>query len=129
MGNDDAVAALIQFNPTRRDAMMTTETDYTAATDFTKKAIGKAGDAANDLANEAAAATGVDKSLIARAQEAIEQAVETTVSAVKENPVAAAAIVGGVAAVAAGAAYGISKLTTPSEGTTPTSGSGGKSTK
>ncbi len=57
-----------------------------------------------------AEAAGIDKSLIARAQEAIEQAVETTVGAVKDNPVAAAAIVGGVAAVAAGAAYGISKL-------------------
>ena len=88
---------------------MTIETDYAAATDFTKKTIGKATDAANDVANEAMNAVG-DKGIFARAQEAIEQAVETTVSAVKENPVAAAAIVGGVAAVAAGAAYGISKI-------------------
>lgn len=85
---------------------MTIETDYAAATDFTKKTVDHAAAAAND----AAEAAGIDKSLISRAQEAIEHAVETTVGAVKENPVAAAAIVGGVAAVAAGAAYGISKL-------------------
>lgn len=85
---------------------MTIETDYAATTDFAKQSIGRATDAASD----AAEAAGIDKSLIARAQEAIEQAVETTVGAVKDNPVAAAAIVGGVAAVAAGAAYGISKL-------------------
>lgn len=87
---------------------MTIETDYTAATDFTKKKIGEAEDAAKDFATKAVAE---EKTLVARAQAAIEQAVETTVEAVRENPVAAAAIVGGVAAVAAGAAYGISKLT------------------
>lgn len=87
---------------------MTIETDYTAATDFTKKKIGEAEDAAKDFATKAVAE---ERTLVARAQAAIEQAVETTVEAVRENPVAAAAIVGGVAAVAAGAAYGIGKLT------------------
>ncbi|MBY0520434.1 MAG: hypothetical protein K2P79_08425 [Sphingomonas sp.] len=73
--------------------------------------MGEAQEAAKDFATKAVA---TEKTLIARAQAAIEQAVETTVEAVKENPIAAAAIVGGAAAVAAGAAYGISKLATPS---------------
>jgi hypothetical protein len=51
-----------------------------------------------------------EKSFVERAQEAIGSAVETTVEAVKEHPVAAAAIAGGVAAAAAGAAFGVSKL-------------------
>ena len=51
-----------------------------------------------------------EKTFIARAQEAIGSAVETSVEAVKEHPVAAAAIAGGVAAAAAGAAFGVSKL-------------------
>lgn len=50
------------------------------------------------------------KTLLTRAQEAIGSAIETTVEAVKENPVAAAAIAGGVAAAAAGAVYGVSRL-------------------
>lgn len=94
---------------------MTIETDYTATTDFAKKKIGEAEDAASAFATKAVAE---EKTLVARAQAAIEQAVETTVEAVKENPIAAAAIVGGVAAVAAGAAYGISKLATPTDEST-----------
>lgn len=50
------------------------------------------------------------RSLLARAQEAIEDVVESTVEAVKENPLTAAAIAGGVVVAAAGAAYGVSKL-------------------
>lgn len=50
------------------------------------------------------------KSLLSKAQGAVGGAVDTTVGAVKDHPVAAAAIAGGVAAAAAGAAYGISKL-------------------
>lgn len=50
------------------------------------------------------------KSFLERAQEAISDAVESTVDAVKENPLTAAAIAGGVVAAAAGAAYGVSKL-------------------
>ncbi|WP_066648762.1 MULTISPECIES: hypothetical protein [Sphingomonas] len=107
---------------------MTTDTDYPNATDFSKKPVGKNGESANDLADNVSQATGIDRNLISRAQEAIEQAVDTTVAAVKENPVAAAAIVGGVAAVAAGAAYGISKLGTAAGETAPKS-TGGKSGK
>lgn len=51
-----------------------------------------------------------EKSFVERAQETIGSAVGTTVEAVKEHPVAAAAIAGGVAAAAAGAAFGVSKL-------------------
>jgi hypothetical protein len=51
-----------------------------------------------------------EKSLLGRAQEALGQAVGTTVEAVKDHPVAAAAIAGGVAAAAAGAAFGVQKL-------------------
>ncbi len=51
-----------------------------------------------------------EKSFLARAQEAIGEAVESTVDAVKEHPLAAAAIAAGAAAAVAGAAYGASKL-------------------
>ena len=51
-----------------------------------------------------------EKSFLERAQDAIEDAVETTVGAVKEHPLAAAAIAAGAAAAVAGAAYGASKL-------------------
>jgi len=47
-----------------------------------------------------------EKSFFERAQEAI----ESTVEAVKEHPAAAAAIAAGATAAVAGAAYGISKL-------------------
>ena len=47
------------------------------------------------------------KSFFERAQEALEDVVESTVEAVKEHPIAAAAIASGVVA---GAAYGVSKL-------------------
>jgi len=53
------------------------------------------------------------KSFLARAQEVIEDAVETTIDAVKENPVTAAVIAGGVAVAAAGAVYGVSRLLEP----------------
>ncbi|WP_213981976.1 hypothetical protein [Sphingomonas sp. dw_22] len=45
------------------------------------------------------------KSLLAQAQEAIGSAVDATVGAVKEHPVAAAAIAAGAAAAVGGAAY------------------------
>jgi hypothetical protein len=45
-----------------------------------------------------------------QAQEAIGDAIEATVDAAKEHPVAAAAIAAGAAAAVAGAAYGISQL-------------------
>jgi hypothetical protein len=61
---------------------------------------------------EAAAETISTKtgSLFEQARQAIEDAVETTVGAVKEHPIAAAGIAVGAAAAAAGAAFGVSKL-------------------
>ncbi|MFZ5747372.1 MAG: hypothetical protein ACOY45_06905 [Pseudomonadota bacterium] len=50
------------------------------------------------------------KSFLEQAQDAIEDAFESTVEAVKEHPVAAAAIATGAAAAIAGAAFGVSKL-------------------
>lgn len=71
-----------------------------------EKSATKAADEAVDLAKQA---TG-DKSFIDRARQVIEEAVDVTTDAIQKNPVAAAAIVGGVAATVAGAAYGVSKL-------------------
>jgi len=51
-----------------------------------------------------------EKSFFERAQEALESAVESTVDAVKEHPLAAGAIAAGAAAAVAGVAYGASKL-------------------
>jgi len=51
-----------------------------------------------------------EKSFLERAQDMLEAAVETTVDAVKEHPIAAGAIAAGAAAAVAGVAYGASKL-------------------
>ncbi len=51
------------------------------------------------------ATTEETKSFIAQAQEAIGDAVDATVTAVKEHPIAAAGIAAGVAAAVGGAAY------------------------
>ncbi|MBO9712886.1 hypothetical protein [Sphingomonas sp.] len=51
-----------------------------------------------------------EKSFLEQAQEAIGDAIEATVEAAKEHPVAAAAIAAGATAAVAGAAYGISQL-------------------
>lgn len=70
----------------------------------------------NDTITPATVAATIDsasdeaKTLLTRAQEVIGTAIETTVEAVRENPVTAAAIAGGVAVAAAGAAYGVSRL-------------------
>lgn len=48
--------------------------------------------------------------LFEQAKEAITDAFEATVDAVKEHPVAAAAIAGGAAAAVAGAVFGATKL-------------------
>ncbi|HWK34660.1 hypothetical protein [Sphingomonas sp.] len=50
------------------------------------------------------------KTFLAQAQETASQAFNTTVDAVREHPVTAAAAVAGAAAAVAGAAYGASKL-------------------
>jgi hypothetical protein len=64
---------------------------------------------ANDSTAVAAKASD-PKSFLEQAQEAIGDALESTVEAVKEHPVAAAAIAAGAAAAVAGAAYGVSQL-------------------
>jgi hypothetical protein len=51
-----------------------------------------------------------DQSFIAKVQDKASAATDATVTAVKDHPVAAAAIGAGVAAAVAGAAFGISKL-------------------
>ena len=48
--------------------------------------------------------------LFEQAREAVADALEATVEAVKEHPVATAAIVGGAAAAVVGAVYGAGKL-------------------
>lgn len=50
------------------------------------------------------------KSFLAQAQEAIGDAVDATVAAVKEHPIAAAGIAAGVAAAVGGAAYAATQL-------------------
>ena len=67
--------------------------------------------------NTATPAAEEEKSFFEQAQEALGEAVESTIEAVKENPVAAAAIAAGAAAAVAGAAYGISQLVGSDEDT------------
>ncbi len=50
------------------------------------------------------------KSIFEQAQDAIENAIESTVEAAKEHPIAAAAIAAGAAAAVGGAAYAANKL-------------------
>ncbi|MCH7860402.1 hypothetical protein ACQKOH_13845 [Sphingomonas sp. NPDC092331] len=50
------------------------------------------------------------KGFLAQAQEAIGDAVDATVAAVKEHPIAAAGIAAGVAAAVGGAAYAATQL-------------------
>ena len=57
-----------------------------------------------------AQATAEAKSFIAQAQERVSGAVDATVTAVKEHPVAAAAIAAGAAAAVGGAAYAATQL-------------------
>jgi ElaB/YqjD/DUF883 family membrane-anchored ribosome-binding protein len=78
-----------------------------SATTTAQEAAKTATTAAQDTAKTV---TETSSSLLAQAKEAIGQAVETTIGAVKEHPVAAAAIGAGVAATVAGAAFGVSKL-------------------
>jgi ElaB/YqjD/DUF883 family membrane-anchored ribosome-binding protein len=55
-------------------------------------------------------ATEQAKSFLAQAQEVIGDAVDATVAAVKEHPIAAAGIAAGVAAAVGGAAYAATQL-------------------
>jgi hypothetical protein len=59
---------------------------------------------------EGAGETNANKSFLETAQEAISDAYEATVEAVKEHPVAAAAIAAGAAAAVGGAAYAATQL-------------------
>jgi hypothetical protein len=74
--------------------------------------IKQATDTAQDLGNKAAEQVKqvVDPSLLTQAQEKVTDAFNATVEAVKEHPVAAAAIATGAAAAAAGTVYGVKKL-------------------
>jgi hypothetical protein len=66
----------------------------------------------NDNASSAssASASSNDKSFIANAQEVIGDAVDATVQAVKDHPVAAAAVAAGAAAAVGGAVYAATQL-------------------
>lgn len=59
------------------------------------------------------------KSFFETAQEAIGDAVEATVEAVKENPLTAAAIAAGAAVAVGGAAYAASQLLGDKDDSTP----------
>jgi ElaB/YqjD/DUF883 family membrane-anchored ribosome-binding protein len=74
--------------------------------------IKQATDTAQDLGNKAAEQVKqvVDPSLLTQAQEKVTDAFNATVEAVKEHPVAAAAIATGAAAAVAGTVYGVKKL-------------------
>ncbi|MDV3455987.1 hypothetical protein RZN05_03265 [Sphingomonas sp. HF-S4] len=63
----------------------------------------------NDNTASTSAST-TEKSFIASAQEAIGDAVDATVQAVKEHPVAAAAVAAGAAAAVGGAVYAATQL-------------------
>jgi hypothetical protein len=65
---------------------------------------------ANALPETIAEAKEEAKSFLAQAQEAIGDAVDATVAAVKEHPIAAAGIAAGVAAAVGGAAYAATQL-------------------
>lgn len=67
-------------------------------------------DTVKDTAQGAAKGLGIDKSFFEQAQEAVTAAIESTITAAKDNPAAAAAIAAGAAAAVAGAAFGVSKL-------------------
>ena len=74
--------------------------------------IKQATDTAQDLGNKAVTEVKkvVDPSILTQAQEAVTDAFNATVEAVKEHPVAAAAIATGAAAAVAGTVYGVKKL-------------------
>jgi hypothetical protein len=63
-----------------------------------------------NTANHETTAKDSEKSFFETAQDAIGDAVDATVQAVKENPVAAAAIAAGAAAAVGGAVYAATQL-------------------
>lgn len=66
-------------------------------------------DTGRDVIDTAKKAVG-EQTLLAQAQEAVTDAFDATVSAVKEHPIAAVAIATGAAAAVAGAVLGAGKL-------------------
>ena len=97
----------------------TTEDTGKTATSTTESIIDQASATAQEAAKTVA---DTSASLLSQAKDAIGSAVETTIEAVKDHPVAAAAIGAGVAATVAGAAFGVSKLLEEDE--TPAKGKG-----
>jgi len=77
---------------------------------LTDKAKTLAEDTAASVSETAGMAADEAKSFLLRAQEAIGQAVDSTIEAFKERPLTSAAIAGGVVAAAAGASFGVKKL-------------------
>jgi hypothetical protein len=77
-------------------------------TDTIKQATDTAQDFGNKAASEAKKV--VDPSILTQAQEAVTDAFNATVEAVKEHPVAAAAIATGAVAAVAGTVYGVKKV-------------------
>ena len=70
----------------------------------------------NSAGGESAVANQTEeKSFLASAQETLGGAVEATVGAVKDHPVAAAAIAAGAAAAVGGAVYAATQMSTGSE--------------
>lgn len=82
-------------------------------------------DTTETAGNTAAEPTTIDtiveqaEGLLGQAREALTDAFEATVDAVKEHPVAAAAIAGGAAAAVAGAVFGVGKLLEPEQPKAP----------
>lgn len=93
---------------------------------LTDKAKTIAEDTAANVSETAGYAADEAKSLLLRAQEAIGQAVDTTIEAFKERPLTSAAIAGGVVAAAAGASYGVKKLFEESTDSDPAAATGKK---
>lgn len=89
---------------------------------LTDKAKTLAEDSAASVTEAAGMAADEAKSFLLRAQEAIGQAVDSTIVAFKERPLTSAAIAGGVVAAAAGASYGVKKLFEDSAETDPATG-------
>ncbi len=77
-------------------------------TDTIKQATNTAQDLGNKATDQVSKV--VDPSILTQAQEKVTDAFNATVEAVKEHPVAAAAIATGAAAAVAGTVYGVKKL-------------------
>jgi hypothetical protein len=95
------------------------DTAITNVTDLTSKGIAQAETVAQQAGEEA-------KSLIGQAHDMFDQAVEVAANFIEERPIAAAAVAGGVALAAAGAVFGVSRLTSDEPATPPAAKAAGK---